>query len=49
MRRSFQRALLAAAVAAVGSSLAAQIRIPDIAYESAPGVLQGLPDDVYIV
>jgi DNA-binding beta-propeller fold protein YncE len=31
-----------------GVSLAAQLRIPEIPFDSAPDVLKGLPDDVYI-
>jgi len=48
MRRSLHLVLLAAAVLGIGSSLAAQLRIAEIPYDSAPDVLQGLPDDVYI-
>ena len=48
MRRSLHLVLSAAAVACIGSSLAAQLRIADISYDSASDVLLGLPDDVYI-
>ena len=48
MRRSLQRVFLMVTVLGVGSSLGAQLRIPEIPYDSAPDVLKGLPDDVYI-
>jgi DNA-binding beta-propeller fold protein YncE len=48
MQRSWQLVLLAAGILAIGSSLAAQLRISEIPYDSAPEVLKGLPDDIYI-
>jgi DNA-binding beta-propeller fold protein YncE len=47
MKRSLQLVLLAAAVFAIGGSLAAQLRIIEIPYDAADP-LKGLPDDVYI-
>jgi hypothetical protein len=35
-------------LAGIGTSVGAQLQIPEIAFDSAPDVLKGLPDDVYI-
>ena len=46
--RQFARCLILLAIVGIGHSLAAQIKIPEILYDSAPDVLKGLPDDLYI-
>src|SRR5688572_788340 len=48
MSRSLLLVLLLVAIAAVGTSVGAQLRIREIPYESPADVLKGLPDDVYI-
>lgn len=41
-------ALTTTALLAAGITLAAQLRIPEIPYDSTPEVLKGLPDDIYV-
>lgn len=48
MKRAWQRVLLLAVILAAGNPLSAQLRIPEIPFDSAPDVLKGLPDDIYI-
>src|SRR5687767_6413983 len=47
MKGAVKVALLIALIS-VGSSLSAQLRISEIPFDSAPDVLKGLPDDIYI-
>jgi DNA-binding beta-propeller fold protein YncE len=47
MKRLLSHVLVLATLG-TGASLGAQLRIPEIPYDSAPDVLKGLPDDVYI-
>jgi streptogramin lyase len=47
MKGAVKVALLIALIS-VGSSLSGQLRISEIPFDSAPDVLKGLPDDIYI-
>ncbi len=48
MRRSVQVGLMAVCALVAGAPAFAQLVIPDIAFDSAPNVLKGLPADTYI-